>query len=151
MSIRSNPFEEIERLFERMSRQFEEASRKWEDDESISLWLSGFESMAIDLVEHDEEFVMTVDLPGFERDEVDVRVTDHTLKIDAYHEESIEEEEEEEESYLRRERHHESLHRSIQLPAEIDPEGLDARMKNGVLSVTLPKLEVEEAKKIDIE
>jgi len=148
MSTRSNPFEEVERLFERLSRQFEQASRTWESEESIGLWPSQFESMAVDLVEHDEEFVMTVDLPGFERDDVDIRVTDHTLEIDADHEESTEEKEE---SYLRRERRHESLHRSVRLPAEIDPEGVEARMENGVLTITLPKLEAEEAKKIEIE
>lgn len=148
MSTRSNPFEEIERLFERLGQQFDAASRAWERNESIDWLPSEFESMAVDVVERDEEFVATVDLPGFERDEVDVRVTDHTLTIDADHEESIEEEEE---SYLRRERRHESLHRSIRLPAEVDSEGVTARMKNGVLTITLPKLETEEAKEIEIE
>jgi len=148
MSARSNPFEELERLFERMSRQFEESSRAWEPMTPLGRWTSGLEAMAIDLVEHDDEFVATVDLPGFERDDVEIRVTDHTLRIDADREESAEEGGEE---YLRHERRHESMHRSIQLPEEVDADEVSARMKNGVLSITLPKLEAEETREIEIE
>ncbi|QSG06686.1 Hsp20/alpha crystallin family protein [Halapricum desulfuricans] len=147
MSTRSNPFEELERLFERMSRQLEESSRKWEPEGALSRW-AGFEEMAIDLVERGDEFAVTVDLPGFERDDVEIEVTDHTLHIDAEREEATEEEAAQ---YLRRERRHESMHRSIQLPDEVDKTSVKARMKNGVLTVTLPKLEVEEPRTIEIE
>jgi HSP20 family protein len=148
MSTRSNPFEELERLLERMGRQFEESSRTWES-EGPSGWLtSEFEEMAVDLVEHDEEFVVVVDLPGFDREDVDIQVTDHTLRIEAEREEDRDEREEQ---YLRHERRHESVRRSIRLPAEVDTEGVNARMKNGVLTITLPKVEVEEARTIDIE
>ena len=148
MSVRSNPFEELERLFERMSHQFDDATHAWESEDPFGRWKAEFESMAIDLVEHDDEFVATVDLPGFERDDVSIRVTDHTLRIEAEHEEATEETEAQ---YLRRERRHESTHRSIQLPEEVDKENVDARMKNGVLTVTLPKLQVEDARTIEIE
>ena len=147
MSVGSNPFHELERLFERMSHQFEEASHIWEPGGPVGRWTSAFEEMRIDLVEHDDEFVVTVDLPGVEKDDVDIRVTDHTLRMGAEHEEAVEEAEEQ---YLRRERGHESMQRSIRLPDEVDAEGVTARMKNGVLTVTLPKLEAEEAHTIEI-
>lgn len=146
--MRTNPFEEIERLFERLSQQFEAASRSATTDEPFDLLATPFESMAVDLAEQADEFVATVDLPGFDRDEVEVQVTDHTLTIDAEHEESAEETEE---TYLHRERRHESMRRSIRLPADVDAEAVTASMTNGVLTVTLPKLEVEEAKRIEIE
>jgi HSP20 family protein len=148
MSIRTNPFEEMERFFDRLSRQFEEATESWESGGPFGQWSSEMESMAVDLAEHDGEFVVTVDLPGFERDDVEITVTDHTLRIGATHEESTEEEDE---RYLRRERRHESTSRSIRLPGEVDTEGVTARMKNGVLTVTLPKIEAEEARRIEIE
>lgn len=148
MSARNNPFEELERLFERMSRQFDDASRRWESEGPFGRWMSEFESMAIDLVEHDDEFLVTVDLPGFERDDVEIRITDHTLRIEAEHETAMEEEEEQ---YLRHERRHESTQRSIRLPDEVDKEGVKARMKNGVLTITLPKREAEEAHTVEIE
>jgi HSP20 family protein len=148
MSSRSNPFEELEHLLDRMSRQFDDATRMWETENPFGRGASEMEAMAIDLVEEDDEFVVTADLPGFERDDVEIRVTDHTLRIEAEHEESTEEREED---YLRRERRHESMRRSIRLPDEVDKEAVTARMQNGVLTVTLPRLEAEEARSIDIE
>lgn len=148
MRSRRNPFEEIERLFERMSRQFEEASRTFETDRPFDRWTAGFESMAVDLVEHDDEFVATIDLPGYDRDDVELNVTDHTLRIEAEHEESREDEKE---RYLRHERRHDTTERSITLPDSVDPEGVTATMNNGVLTITLPKVEPEPAYKIDIE
>jgi HSP20 family protein len=146
--MRSNPLAELERLFERLQRQIDSASRDLESGEPFDLLMKPFGSMAADLVEEDDEFVVTVDLPGFDRDEVDVRVADHSLTIDAEHAESSEAEEK---SYLRRERRRESMHRSIHLPAEVDSEGVSARMKNGVLTITLPKVETDDAKQIEIE
>ncbi|MFC4360633.1 Hsp20/alpha crystallin family protein [Halobium salinum] len=132
-----------------MSRQFDDASQEWRSDGPFSgLSMGAFEPIAVDLVEHDDEFVATVDLPGFERDEVDIRVTDHTLRIEAEHEESVDEEEE---RYIRHERRHKAMHRSIRLPDEVDKDNVKARMNNGVLTITLPRLETEEARRIDVE
>ena len=147
MNERTNPFEELERLFDRMSRQFGEASTRWGGIEPFQ-GTSPLESMAVDLVEHDEEFVVSVDLPGYERDDVDIQVTNHTLRIDAEREAAVDEAEE---NYIRRERRHESMQRSIQLPDEVDAENVAATMKNGVLTITMPKLEGEAARQIEIE
>lgn len=148
MSIRTNPFEELESLIERMSRQFDDAAHAWETDSPLSRLGAGPASMAVDLVDHDDEFVATVDLPGFEREQVDVEVTDHTLRIAA---ESDESHEEHTEQYLRQERQRESVQRSLRLPAEVDTTSVTARMRNGVVTITLPKLETEPARHIDIE
>ena len=148
MTTRSNPFEELERLFERMSRQFDDATRMWEDESPFGGWRTEMESVSIDLAETDDEFVVTADLPGFDRDDVDIRVTDHTLRVEADREAATEEREAE---YLRRERRHESVRRSIRLPDEVDKDAVTATMKHGVLTVTLPRLAVEEARSIDIE
>lgn len=152
MSTRSNPFEDLERFFDRLRRQFDEMTYVWDVDEPFAAWPSEAESMAIDLVERDDEFVVTVDLPGFERKEVDVQVTDHTLRIEAEHEEVTDEDRTEgERRFIRHERRSESTWRSIRLPEAVDTENVSARMKNGVLTVTLPRLEAEEARGIEIE
>lgn len=148
MSTRSNPFGELERFFERMSRQFDEASQTWETDGPFRRWTAEFEAMPVDVVDHDAEFVVTVDLPGFEREDVEIRVTDHTLRIDADREETTEETEEQ---YLRRERRHRAMDRSVRLPEEVDKDAVTARMNNGVLTVTLPKVETETPRTIEIE
>ena len=148
MSVTSNPLVELEQLFDRMSRQFDDISRMWESEEPFGRWISKFESMAIDLIEHDDQYVVTVDLPGFERNEIDVQVTDHILRINARYDETIEEQDA---LYLRHERRRESMRRSIRLPDEVEVDGVKATMKNGVLTITLPKLEAEKARTIDIE
>lgn len=149
MATRLNPFEEIEQFFNRMSRQFEETSRGIDSTDPFGRLQLGSGSMAVDVVEGDEEIVVTADLPGFTREEIDVHVTDRTLRIDAEREESIEEGEDE--RYLRRERRRQSTTRSIQLPTEVDKENVEARMKNGVLSITLPKRAMEDARDVEIE
>ncbi len=148
MTPRSNPFDEIERLFENMSRQFDNASWSWGDREPFARLSTGIETMAIDVVDHDDEFVVTVDLPGFDRDDVDVRVMDHRLTIEADHDQETEEGDE---TYLRQERSHRELTRTITLPDAVDEDAVTARMTNGVLTVTCPKVEVEEAHEIEIE
>lgn len=143
MITRTNPFEEIERFYKRMSQEFGES---WESDAPFGRFRGN--EMPVDLVEHDTEFVVTVDLPGFEKRDVEIRVTDHTLHVEAEHNETMDETEAD---YLRHERRHESTRESIRLPEEVDKENVKARMKNGVLTVTIPKLEVKEAKTIEIE
>lgn len=150
MTAARNPFEMFEEMFDRMSQQFQTASRSWESGESFDTWRPrlGFESMSLDLIDHDGEFVVTVDVPGFERDEIDVRVTDHTLYIEAEREESVEETGE---RYLRQEREHRSTSRSIRLPESVEADDITATMKNGVLTLTIPKAEPrEEGREIEI-
>lgn len=141
MSMRRNPFEEVEQLFERMSRQFEEAGGDW------SLLVSP-SSASVDVAERAEEFVVTVDLPGFEKEDIDLRLTDGTLHITAEH---AEEREEETGTYVRKERRHESVSRSVRLPDPVDEDDVSASFNNGVLTVTLPKLQPGESpERIDI-
>lgn len=144
MSTRSNPFAELERLLERMSRQFNENFRMWGP---IGRFEDGVASTAVDLVEHDDKFVVTFDLPGFETEDVEIRVTNHTLRIEANHDEA---DAEDGESYIRRERRHRSIRQSVRLPEEVDTEAVTAQMKHGVLTVTLPRLTVEEAHAVEI-
>lgn len=148
MSSQNNPFEELERMFERMSRQFEEASRSWRGGAPFASWEGADESMALDLVEHDDEYVVTVDLPGFEREDVDVRVTESTLKIAAEREQAVDEEDGE---FIRHERGHRRASRSVRLPDEVDANAVSAKMRNGVLTVTVPRMEVEDSTRIEIE
>jgi HSP20 family protein len=150
MSDRPNPFDDVPRLFDRMARQFQEAARSWETGETTdwTRWTGGA-AMAVDLVDRDDEFVVTVDLPGFDRDDVDVRVTDRTLHIDA--ERESETGTEAEGTYLRRERRRSSEQRTVRLPADVDEDDVTATMTNGVLTVTLPKAAETRGHRISVE
>jgi len=140
MSSRYDPFAETERLLDRMNRRFGDVEGWGASDDRSS-------STPIDLVEHDDEFVVTFDLPGFETDDVEVRVADHTLRIEADRDESVSEDDE---AYIRRERRHRSVRESVSLPDEVDTEAVSARMRNGVLTVTLPRTTAEAERTVEI-
>lgn len=134
-------------MFDRMSRQFEEAARRWGEEDWGLLPARG--DLAVDLVDHDEEFVVTIDVPGFDRNEIDLRVSDGTLWIEGEHREA---QEEEEEKYVRRERRHETMRRSIRLPVAVNPSEVTAKLRNGILTITVPKAEpTSESKQVEIE
>ena len=140
---RRNPFEEVEQFIERMSRQLEEGD--WS--------MMGGTSMSVDVAESDDEFVVAADLPGYERDEIDLKISDGTLRIAADHEEAIDEEDETDgRRYIRQERRHQSTSRSIRLPESVEEDEATANYKNGVLTITLPKTVAgDEGSQIEIE
>lgn len=133
---RYNPFEELSDIFDRMSRQLDATTESW--DAEFGDWSLGGPMANLDVADHDEEYVVTVDLPGYTNDEVDVRVTDHTLHVEADHETA---EEESDEHYIRRERHHRSVNRQVRLPETAETDAVTASMNHGVLTVTVPKAE----------
>ncbi|MFC6990169.1 Hsp20/alpha crystallin family protein [Haloplanus sp. GCM10025708] len=90
-----------------MTEQFEEMGRL------DGGWMRGSE-FAVDVAESDEEIVVTADLPGFEKSDIDVSVSERTLTIRA---DSETDAERDDGAYLRRERRHSSVRRSIPSPA----------------------------------
>ncbi|MFB6081184.1 MAG: Hsp20/alpha crystallin family protein [Halanaeroarchaeum sp.] len=140
---RRNPFDDIDRLFDRLNRQLETAADRWEDESAFG------GDFAVDVEDAGDEFVVTVDLPGFEKDAVDVRVKDRTLTIEADRETASESDPDS--NYIRRERHTQSVSRHVTLPETVDTDDVSATMKNGVLTVTLGKLEGGGGRSIDVE
>jgi HSP20 family protein len=133
---RSTPFDEIERAFERMARQFDEMNSRFDGWSAESA-----AGIRVDVADYDDEIVVTADLPGFEKEDIDISVADRRLSIEATHEVETDESGD---AYVRRERRHESMRRSIQLPEAVDEAGASASYVNGVLTVSLPKIEVDE-------
>lgn len=148
MSSQRTPIEELETLFERMTRQFEEASRDWQSGRPLGFTFDT-DRIPLDLIEYDGEFVARVDLPGFTREETEITVSDSTLRIKARRETEVESEAEG--SFLRQERHHESVERTVHLPAEVDKDNVSAHMEHGVLEIRLPLVEASESRRIEIE
>ncbi|MBV0922936.1 Hsp20/alpha crystallin family protein [Halomicroarcula limicola] len=144
---RQSPLDNMETWLDQMSRQFEEAAQRW--GTGLETWSTEMPLPRIDLVDADDEFVVTADLPGFEKDDVDVYITDQTLSIDA---ERSEEVDESEANYVRRERSQKSVSRRLRLPSEVDDQDVSASMTNGVLTVHVGKAEpVSEGHRIDID
>jgi HSP20 family protein len=135
------PFDDMNRLFDRMSRNV--GRLDWSDIEGM-----GGSGIDVDIAEYDDE-VPVADLPGFEREHIDVTVREGVLSIVA--ERTMEaDERDDSRAYLRRERRAESLRRSITLPAEVRNEDASATYSNGVLTVTLPMVHAAEGHHIDV-
>lgn len=127
-------------MFEQMSDQFGQF-----DDMNVP----ATQSLSVDLADHEDSFEVTADLPGYEREEIDLSVADRTLRISAERDETTEEGDG---NYLRRERRRRSVSRSLSLPEEVAEEEASATYTNGVLTVTLPKAASDEdSRSIDIE
>lgn len=96
--------------------------------------------MRTNVSETETEVRITADLPGIDRDDLDIEITGNTITIRG---EKIAEEEKTEDDegreYHRLERRTGSFRRTTRLPFEIDPDKVQADMKNGVLTVTIPK------------
>lgn len=141
---RYNPFDEIEQL---LGRNPFDVDRAWGRD---------LRTADVDVAEYDDEFVVVADLPGYDREQIDVLAADGRLTITAERAETtrdgpIDEEGTDIEAatdeiepvetarYLRRERRHESVTRTVDLPSSVVENEASATYQHGVLTVILPK------------
>ena len=95
-------------------------------------------SFRVDILDHEKELIVRAELPGVEKDDVEVTIAGDRLTIEAEREF---EEEETKESFYRHELGYGELRRTIALPVEIDAKHIEAELKDGILSVTLPKVQ----------
>ncbi|MDA3900638.1 MAG: Hsp20/alpha crystallin family protein [Spirochaetes bacterium] len=102
-------------------------------------------SVAIDIDEEKDKYLLTVDLPGMEKNDLDISVTDGLLAISG---EKKEEKKREEKNCIFSERRYGSFTRSIPLPKNINVDKLKARFDKGILSLEMPKDEKAAPKKI---
>ncbi|MFP4175111.1 MAG: Hsp20/alpha crystallin family protein [Halobacteriales archaeon] len=136
------------RPVERLESIVEQLDRALSERDVGELPRSGVLSpVDVDVVDDGDGVVVVADLPGFEKDDISVKSDAHRLRIEAEHRE---EDEVEDDSYYRRERSRERLSRTVPLPVEVDAVGADASYENGVLSVRLPKAEVEDGEEIEV-
>lgn len=104
----------------------------------------------VDITEADNEFTISVDLPGLEKKDINIEVRDNILRISG---EKKAKSEKKDENFHRIERVSGYFNRSIQLPNSISDDNIQARLKNGVLTVTFPKTaeSINKAKHIEIQ
>ena len=127
-----------------MERTFRELWTKLSAEKPLEV--AGWEPPT-DIVETDEEIIVYVDVPGFSRDDIRVKVTEDSVEVRA--ERSAERRVEG--KYLLRQRIHKSLFKLIKLPVKIRPEEAKAKLENGVLVIYLPKRTVGREVPISIE
>ena len=101
-----------------------------------------------DVMETDDAIVITMDLPGVEKQDVDIAIMNDELHVQALRETETDVAEK---NYLKRERSQKRFERIVKLPVPVKMEEAKAGLSNGVLKITLPKEVVASRKRINIE
>ena len=97
-------------------------------------------SPAVDVKETDNSFVLSADIPGLTKKDIKINVASGKLSISG---ERTYETDQEKDNYHYRERRFGSFDRSFNLPETVDEDNISASFKNGILTIQLPKHEVE--------
>jgi HSP20 family protein len=133
--VRWTPFTELDSMERRMRRIFEEIG-----------FAPGL-APAADIYETDDEFVVELEVPGYEEKELSIQVSDHTLAVKGSREKTKEEKRKE---FTLHERLEREFERRFILPSDADTEHLKAVFANGVLEVRAEKLETVKPKQVAI-
>jgi HSP20 family protein len=102
----------------------------------------------VDIIDRDKEIVVHAELPGVEKKDLDVTLTDTSVTIKG---ETRKESKEEKGDYYRCEISRGAFARSVALPAEVESANAKAQFKDGVLELTLPKKAVSKRRSIHID
>ena len=141
--VRWDPFRDLMNIQERVNRLITETPGRWGTDEGYGAWLP-----PVDVFERGDNLVIRAELPGVQRDDIDIRVENGVLVLQGQRKR---EEEVEERNAFRLERVFGAFTRSFSLPTTVDPTKIGARLKDGVLEISLPKAEAAKPKKVAIQ
>ncbi len=147
-----SPFREIERMSKDMDRLWDQVfptSRRFLKELPVKALMDRDTAPpAIDIAEKNDSVVVRAEMPGVEKENIDITLENKTLtmtgKIEQNHEEK-------KEDFYYSERSYRSYSRTVELPCKVDTGKIKAALKNGILTVTLPKAEDVKAKKITVE
>ncbi|HPN40313.1 MAG TPA: HSP20 family small heat-shock protein [Candidatus Cloacimonadota bacterium] len=124
---------------------FDEFFNRAFDEESND---ENFRAMAMDIVEHDKEYEILANLPGFKKENVKISIHDNQLLVEATCDQK---KEEKQGTMYRCERYSGSYRRNLLLPENADFGKISAKMEDGVLRLLIPKKEPSPQKEIVIQ
>ena len=142
-----DPWKDFGSLQERINRMFDDTIRTLYPTDGEELE-KGTWAPAVDIYETNDSFVVSADLPGLNKDEIQIDLKDNTLTLKG---EKKFEEKVSKDNYIRIERAYGSFVRSFTLTQNVDPEKIKAKYKEGVLEITIPKKEEAKPKQIKVE
>ena len=137
------PYSELER----MRRQMDALSGMFDRGIPARRVLSAGVFPLLNLTENQDNYYIRAELPGMEAEDLGIQIVDKTLTISG--ERKIQEEGEKI-RYHRRERDGGRFSRSIGLPGEIDNDRIEAQMRDGFLTISIPKAEAAKPKQITV-
>jgi HSP20 family protein len=134
-------FENIRRNVEEMERAF---ARSWPPSlfelkfpQILPLMpLAEIRTPLCDLTDRGDRYELNLEVPGIEKEKIEVKATKHSIQVAGEH---AERREEKDKDYIYNERSFKSFYRNIPLPEEILPSKIEAKVTNGILNVSMPK------------
>jgi HSP20 family protein len=140
---RWDPWRDLMSIQDRVNCMLADAPTRWGADEGYGAW-----APPVDIFEKGDALVIRAEVPGVDRNDVDVRIENGVLMLkgERKHEEDVQEK-----SAYRMERVYGSFTRSFSLPTTVDASKISARLKDGVLELRLPKTEEAKPKRVMIE
>ena len=142
----SNPWR-FRNMLEEVDRMRQTMDRWLGDRENAFPTLRAGVFPLVNLTENKDSFFIRAELPGIEKEDLEILATANSVSISGERKIPAEEEGA---RYHRREREGGDFSRMITLGAEIQPDKVEAGLKNGVLTVTVPKAEIAKPKQIAI-
>jgi HSP20 family protein len=137
--------QDVERLFDNfMSRNW---LRPFRDFPNLRSNIELPRAPRVDLVERDDEVVVRAQLPGMDKKDIEVSVTDRMITIRAS---TRKEDKEEKGEYYRREISTGEVSRTLTLPAEVDGTKAQAEFKDGILEIVIPKVAKSKRVQVDV-
>ncbi|MHA1505711.1 MAG: Hsp20/alpha crystallin family protein [Candidatus Asgardarchaeia archaeon] len=134
--MRRYPFrsiiDEIERMRRELNRMLEEVFSEYPEELE-----RGYLEPMMDIYEDDENFIITMEVPGVEKDEIKIEGYENYLEVRAKREET---KEMRDKNVVRRERKYSGFYRKIRLPSEVDISKAKASYRNGILEIKIPKI-----------
>ncbi len=145
-------FGEMRRLQSELNRSFgdflESDEYKALPDKSGKDQALAMRSPLTDLEETGKEVIAKFELPGVEKKDIQLNITENKIEVKV---EKRKESEEKKKGYYRMERKYAGFYRAIPLPEGVHPEKAKAKYEKGILEVTMPKSEAKKISKIEIE
>jgi HSP20 family protein len=92
----------------------------------------------MDIADMGDRYEMHLEMPGIPKEDINIEVKSNAIEISAKHEQNSEEQDK---NWLRKERSSISFYRALELPEELKTDKVDAELKDGILTVKLPKVD----------
>jgi HSP20 family protein len=137
-------------ILNEMDRLLEEFRSGFENSPIVprSFGVQALRTPAVDLMDTGGDYRLMVEMPGIKREDVNIEVGEREVQISA---ETKQEEEGGEGGYIRRERRYSKIYRRIPLPDGVQADGTSAEMKDGLLTIRLPKISPQERRSRKVE
>ncbi len=143
---RWEPFRDLATFRDEVNRVWSDALSRWPNE---GFWRNSGRVPPVDVHETEDALVITAEVPGMNREDIDISVSGDTVTISGRSGEETTEEDKNH-HYHRRERYWGEFARTVQLPMGVDAAKSAAAFRNGVLTITMPKSEESRPKKIPI-